>query len=76
MKAQFLIAIAESDDKQQPTAKDVLKESFSKAHLDAEVEVYTGTQHGWCPPDARVYNHDQAEKAWGRMLVRFKSALV
>jgi carboxymethylenebutenolidase len=76
MKAQFLIAIAASDDKQQPTAKDVLNDAFTKAHLEHEVEVYTGTQHGWCPPDAKVYDHDQAEKAWGRMLARFKSALV
>jgi carboxymethylenebutenolidase len=75
MKAQYVIAIAESDDKQQPTAKDVLKKSFEDAHLHATVEVFPGTQHGWCPPDARVYNHDSAEKAWGEMLVLFKSAL-
>jgi len=33
-----------------------------------EVEVYAGTQHGWCPTDSPVYNHDQAEKAWARLL--------
>jgi carboxymethylenebutenolidase len=75
MKAQFLMAIAESDDKRQPDAKDVLRDSFAKAHLPAEIEVYAGTIHGWCPPDAQVYNHDQAEKAWSRMLVLFKTAL-
>jgi len=76
IKAQYLFAIAESDDQKQPEAKTVLRDAFNKAHLHAEVEVYTGTQHGWCPPDAAVYNHDQAEKAWSRMLVLFKSALV
>ena len=76
MKARYLIAIAESDDKREPTAKDVLRESFAKAKLPAEIEVYAGTIHGWCPLDAKVYNHDQAEKAWSRMLVLFKSALV
>jgi carboxymethylenebutenolidase len=75
MKAQYLIAIAESDDKRQPDAKDTLRASFAKAHLPAEIEVYAGTIHGWCPPDAQVYNHDQAEKAWSRMLVLFKTAL-
>jgi carboxymethylenebutenolidase len=75
MKAHFLIAIAENDDQREPQAKDVLRESFAKAHLPAEIEVYAGTQHGWCPPDARVYNHDQAEKAWGRLLVLFSSSL-
>ncbi|HEX8784431.1 MAG TPA: dienelactone hydrolase family protein, partial [Steroidobacteraceae bacterium] len=76
MKAQYLIAIAESDDQRQPEAKDVLREAFAKAKLPAEIEVYAGTIHGWCPIDAKVYNHDQAEKAWARMLVLFKSALV
>ena len=76
MKARYLIAIAESDDQRQPEAKDVLREAFAKAKLPAEIEVYAGTIHGWCPIDAKVYNHDQAEKAWGRMLVLFKSALV
>ena len=76
MKAHYLIAIAESDDKRQPEAKDVLREAFAKAKLPAEIEVYADTIHGWCPIDSKVYNHDQAEKAWSRMLVLFKSALV
>ena len=74
-KARYLVAIAASDDKNDPDAKVVLRESFDHAHLDAEVEVYEGTQHGWCPPDAVVYNHDQAEKAWGRLLVLLHKAL-
>jgi carboxymethylenebutenolidase len=75
MKAHYLIAIAENDDMRDPQAKDVLRDSFAKAHLPAEIEVYAGTQHGWCPPDARVYNHDQAEKAWSRMLALFGNSL-
>jgi carboxymethylenebutenolidase len=75
MKAEYLIAIAANDDQKQPDAKDVLRDSFAKAKLPAEIEVYAGTMHGWCPPDAQVYNHDQAEHAWDRMLVLFKKAL-
>jgi len=75
MKAQALIAIAASDDKNQPDAKDKLRAAFDAAHLPAEIEVYAGTMHGWCPIDARVYDHDQAEKAWARMLVLFQRAL-
>ena len=75
MKAHYLIAIAENDDKQQPNAKDVLRESFAKAKLPAEIEVYAGTLHGWCPTDSPVYNHDQAEKAWSRMIALFTTSL-
>jgi carboxymethylenebutenolidase len=75
MKAHFLIAIAENDDQKQPEAKTVLRDSFAKVKLPAEVEVYAGTMHGWCPTDAAVYNHDQAEKAWSRMLALFSSSL-
>ena len=76
LRAQFLFAIAENDDQRQPEAKNVLRDAFAKANLHAEVEVYAGAQHGWCPPDSAVYNHDQAEKAWSRQLVLFKAALV
>jgi carboxymethylenebutenolidase len=75
MKAQYLFAIAENDDKSQPEAKDVLRDAFAKAKLPAEIEVYAGAMHGWCPPDSQVYNQTQAEKAWSRMLVLFKTAL-
>jgi carboxymethylenebutenolidase len=76
MRAHFLIAIAANDDEKQPEAKDVLRDAFAKAHLPAEIEVYAGTMHGWCPPDSQVYNHDQAEKAWSRLLVLFSNSLI
>jgi carboxymethylenebutenolidase len=76
MKAQYLIAIAENDDQRQPEVKTALREAFAKAKLAAEIEVYAGTMHGWCPIDSHVYNHDQAEKAWSRMLALFSKALV
>ena len=73
-KAQFLIAIAESDDKTRPTDKDVLKDTFAKAGLPAEIEVYAA-MHGWCPPDSGVYNEPLAEKAWSRLLALYGKAL-
>ncbi len=75
MKAAYLFAIAENDDKNQPDAKTVLKDSMAKAKLPAEIEVY-GAMHGWCPPDMPVYNQALAEKAWTRLLATFKTALV
>jgi carboxymethylenebutenolidase len=73
--AQFLIAIAANDDQRAPTEKDVLKETFTKANRPAEIEVYTGAAHGWCPPDSGVYNEPQAEKAWSRLLALYNKAL-
>lgn len=73
--AAFLIAIAENDDAQQPEAKDALREAFADANLHAEIEVYEGAMHGWCPPDSQVYNKDQAERAWSRLLHLFETAL-
>src|SRR4029450_9807063 len=67
-KAQFLVAIAANDDQRSPTDKDVLKDTFAKATLQAEVEVYEGAAHGWCPPDSGVYNEPQAEKAGSRVV--------
>jgi carboxymethylenebutenolidase len=75
MKAHFLIAVAENDDQKEPTVKDTLRDGFAKAGLPAEIEVYAGTLHGWCPPDSAVYNAPQAEKAWERMMALFKSSL-
>jgi carboxymethylenebutenolidase len=75
-KAQFLIAIAANDDQRSPNEKDVLKQTFADAKLPAEIEVYTGAAHGWCPPDSGVYNEPQAEKAWTRLLALYQKALV
>ena len=74
-KAQFLVAIAANDDERSPNDKTTLKETFEKAGLPAEIEVYAGAAHGWCPPDSTVYNEPQAEKAWSRLLVLYGKAL-
>lgn len=75
MRADLLIAIAENDDMQQPESKNILREAFAAAGLEAEIEVYAGAQHGWCPPDSAVYNEAQAERAWSRLLALFDKAL-
>jgi carboxymethylenebutenolidase len=75
MKAQVLIAVAENDDAKEPAAKGTLRDAFAAAKLPAEIEVYAGTRHGWCLADSPVYDHDQAERAWSRLLALFKRAL-
>jgi carboxymethylenebutenolidase len=73
-KAQFLIAIAMNDDQRAPNDKTVLKDTFVKANVPAEIEVYNGA-HGWCPPDTPVYNQPEADRAWSRLLALYGKAL-
>lgn len=74
-RAGFLIAIAESDDRRNPDEKVELRKAFDQANVSAEIEVYPGTQHGWCPPDSAVYDEAQADRAWARLLALFEREL-
>jgi carboxymethylenebutenolidase len=74
MKTQYLFAVAQNDDEREPEAKNVLRDTFAKAKLDAEIEVYPA-MHGWCPPDSQVYDEAQAERAWSRLLALFERGL-
>ena len=73
--AHMLHCVAANDDENDPEAKTTLREAYAAAGIPAEIEVYDGTMHGWCPPDSQVYNEAQAERAWSRLLVLLESAL-
>lgn len=70
-KARFLVAIAANDDAKAPKDKDIVRETFAAAKIEAEIEVYADSAHGWCPPDSRAYNEPLAEKAWARLLALY-----
>jgi carboxymethylenebutenolidase len=70
-----LIAVAENDDKQDPTVKDKVRDAFAVSSIPAEIEVYPA-QHGWCPPDSQVFDQVQADRAWARLLATFEKGLV
>lgn len=78
VKARMYFGIASSDDQRQPDAKRKLRESFAKADVPAEIEVYPA-RHGWCVPDmpiedgAPIYDEAQAERAWSKLLALYKS---
>lgn len=74
-QAHYLIAVAENDDAKDPEAKVALRTALASAKRPAEVEVYPAA-HGWCPPDSRVYDTAQSERAWSRLLALFSQALV
>jgi carboxymethylenebutenolidase len=81
IKARMYFGIASNDDMSQPDAKDKLKEAFAAAKVPAEIEVYPKALHGWCISDmpmnngAPIYNKDDAERAWGKLIALYKAAL-
>jgi carboxymethylenebutenolidase len=82
MKARMYFGVAINDDERQPDAKDKLRAALTEAKVQGEVEVYPKALHGWCMPDMPVqagqppiYNKDDAEKAWAKLLALYKSAL-
>jgi carboxymethylenebutenolidase len=81
IKARMYFGVASNDDKQQPDAKDKLKEAFAAAKVPAEIEVYSNSLHGWCVPDMPkqngqpIYNQPDAERAWAKLLALYKAAL-
>jgi carboxymethylenebutenolidase len=80
IKARMYFGIAANDDKNQPDAKDRLREAFAAAHVPAEIEVY-GSNHGWCIADmplqngVPIYNKADAERAWGKLVALYAVAL-
>ena len=81
IKARMYFGIAASDDKQRPGDKDKLKEAFAAAKVQAEIELYPNSNHGWCVPDmplqngSPIYNKADAERAWGKLQALYKAAL-
>lgn len=73
-RASHLFAIAQNDDAKQPEVKDILRQAAQAADRPAEIEVYPA-DHGWCVPDSPVYDREQAERAWGRLLALYARAL-
>ncbi|WP_312160524.1 dienelactone hydrolase family protein [Phenylobacterium sp.] len=73
--AQYLVLVADNDDKQDPAAKDKLKAALDAAKLKSHVEVYDGAAHGWTVKGSQVYNEPAAERAWAELLALYKSAL-
>jgi carboxymethylenebutenolidase len=71
---RYLIAIARNDDAKAPAEKDQLRQAATTANAPAEIEVYPA-DHGWCVPDSPSYDAAEAERAWGRLLALYRSAL-
>lgn len=74
-QAEYMVLVADNDDKQDPAAKEKLKQALDAAKLKSRVEVYEGAAHGWTVKGSQVYNEPAAEKAWAELLDLYKRAL-
>jgi carboxymethylenebutenolidase len=80
-QARYLIAIAASDDMNDPNAKNTLRTALEAAGRPHTVEVYEGVLHGRCVRDMPVqngtpiYNEPQAERAWSELLALYSANL-
>ena len=73
--ARVLHAIAVNDDQRSPDVKTVLRQAYAEAGIQAEIEVYADTLHGWCVPGSPAYHEAQAERAWERLLALLNASL-
>jgi carboxymethylenebutenolidase len=80
IRARMYIGVAANDDQRQPEAKDKLRAALAAAGVPTEIEVYPA-RHGWCVPDmpteagAPIYSAADAERAWGKLLALYRTAL-
>ena len=74
-RAEYLICVADNDDKKDPADKEKLKVALDAAKRPNKIEVYEGAAHGWTVKGSQVYNEPAAEKAWAELLALYKRNL-
>lgn len=74
-KADYLICVADNDDKKDPADKEKLKVALDAAKRPNKIEVYAGAAHGWTVKGSQVYDEPAAEKAWAELLALYKRTL-
>ena len=72
--ADYLIAVAQNDDRNDPQSKETLKQTFASNRRPHKVEVYPA-DHGWMVKGSQVYDASQAERGWHEMVSQYQRAL-
>ncbi len=74
LQGAVLICIAQNDHDRDQEAKPALEAAAAANKLTAQIEVYPAN-HGWCALDSPVYDKEQAERAWARLLATYAENL-
>jgi carboxymethylenebutenolidase len=73
--AELYIAFAENDHYVPLDSVEVLREWLQQGGVDAEIEVYPGTEHAFAFPQRPAYNRAAAERHWERLFALFRRNL-
>lgn len=74
-KAELYFACAETDRWMPLEQVEPLKQALARAGVQAEVEIFPGTEHGFAFPSRAVYNKPAAERHWERLNALFRRRL-
>jgi carboxymethylenebutenolidase len=74
-RAELYFGCAETDHWAPLEMVKALKDDLRTNDVNAEVEIYPGTDHGFAFPKRPVYNKAAAERHWERMIALFRRSL-
>jgi carboxymethylenebutenolidase len=76
VQGEIFFAFAEKDEYVPPETIDVLRKTLEQQGVDHQLDIYPGTEHGFCFPERDwCYVEDAAEDVWQRSFEMFKRQL-
>ncbi len=76
VQGEIFFAFAEKDEYVPPETIDVLRKTLEQQGVDHQLDIYPGTEHGFCFPERDwCYVEDAAEDVWRRSFEMFKRQL-
>jgi carboxymethylenebutenolidase len=75
ISGELYIACAEHDAHAPPEMIEQLEKAIASSSVDARVEWYTGTEHGFAFAERPQYDRDASERHWERLHSLFRRNL-
>jgi carboxymethylenebutenolidase len=76
VSGEIFFAFAEKDEYVPDGVIETLRESLQKHSINHEIEIYSGTEHGFCFPErSGAYDEHAAEDVWRRSFEMFSRQL-
>ena len=75
MKGELYLGFAETDEYVEDNVIPDLRTQLDEHGVDYRLDVWPGTQHGFCFPQRDAYHEESAEQVWGLVFDLFKRKL-